>query len=199
MAWPSVKKSVETFCRRALAAVVCSKQTPSHIGFIMDGNRRYAQQFGMETALGHSMGYSVLLDCLQWCLELDIAVVSVYAFSIDNYNRSENEVDTLMVLAERKLLELSCEAEKLAERGVRVNVLGDLTLAPERVQVAAAHVADATKHNSKCTLNICFSYTYVIGVSLYLYLWRSLTALVGVQVFARDCPSVSYGVAISTN
>ncbi|KAI8104595.1 hypothetical protein M9434_003150 [Picochlorum sp. BPE23] len=145
--------------RKLLAAVVCYKTTPRHIGFIMDGNRRYAQKLGIRTSLGHSAGYEVLLDCLQWCLELNVSVVSVYAFSIDNYKRSEEEVDTLMDLGESKLLELCRESETLRERGIRVQVLGDVSLAPKRVQEAAERVAEATRDNDRCTLNICFSYT----------------------------------------
>lgn len=147
--------------RKLLAAVVCYKTTPRHIGFIMDGNRRYAQRVGIKTNLGHSAGYEVLLECLQWCLELNVSVVSVYAFSIDNYKRSKEEVDTLMDLGESKLLELCREAETLRERGIRVQVLGDVSLAPKRVQEAAERVARATRDNSRCVLNICFSYTYV--------------------------------------
>jgi ditrans,polycis-polyprenyl diphosphate synthase len=125
----------------------------------MDGNRRYAQKYGMMTSKGHSEGYSALLDCLQWCQELGVSFVSVYAFSIDNYKRTAEEVDTLMILAEEKLIELSREEEKLGEKGICVKVLGDLSLAPRAVRAAAERVMQATEKNSSCTLNICFSYT----------------------------------------
>jgi ditrans,polycis-polyprenyl diphosphate synthase len=85
----------------------------------------------------------------------------VYAFSIDNYKRTAEEVDTLMILAEEKLIELSREEEKLGEKGICVKVLGDLSLAPRAVRAAAERVMQATEKNSSCTLNICFSYTYV--------------------------------------
>lgn len=125
----------------------------------MDGNRRYAQKYGMMTSKGHSEGYSALLDCLHWCQELGVSFVSVYAFSIDNYKRTVEEVDTLMSLAEEKLIELSREEEKLGKKGICVKVLGDLSLAPIAVQDAADRVMQATENNSSCTLNICFSYT----------------------------------------
>ena len=156
-----VRELAWSTCRALIARVLSNRPTPRHIGFIMDGNRRYAQKYGMMTSKGHSEGYSALLDCLQWCQELGVSFVSVYAFSIDNYKRTAEEVDTLMNLAEEKLIELSREEEKLGKKGICVKVLGDLSLAPAAVQAAAERVMQATKNNSSCTLNICFSYTYV--------------------------------------
>lgn len=156
-----LKEKTWSLCRSALTRVLCSRPTPNHIGFIMDGNRRYARTNGMETVEGHSKGFEALLDSLHWCLELGIACVSVYAFSIDNYNRNVREVDGLMNLAEVKFLELSRKESKLREKGIRVQVVGDLSLAPVPVQEAARRIQAATQHNDICTLNICFSYTYV--------------------------------------
>jgi ditrans,polycis-polyprenyl diphosphate synthase len=158
MGWSLIGKARRT-CSHVLSSIICSKETPNHVGFIMDGNRRYAQSLGIDTMGGHSQGYRVLLDCLQWCLELQVSVVSVYAFSIDNYNRSEEEVSSLMHLAYGKLLELCREAESLEGRGVRIQIVGDVSLAPKEVQEATRQIMDATRHNSRCTLNICFSYT----------------------------------------
>lgn len=158
MGWSLVEKARRT-CSYVLTSIICSKETPNHVGFIMDGNRRYAQSLGIDTMGGHSQGYHVLLDCLQWCLEFQVSVVSVYAFSIDNYNRSEEEVSSLMHLASGKLLELCREAESLEDRGLRIQIVGDLSLAPQEVQEAAQQIMDATRLNSRCTLNICFSYT----------------------------------------
>lgn len=156
-----VRELAWSTCRALIARVLSTRPTPCHIGFIMDGNRRYAQKYGMVTSKGHSEGYSALLDCLQWCQELGVSFVSVYAFSIDNYKRTVEEVDTLMSLAEQKLIELSREWEKLGKRGICVKIIGDLSLAPRAVQDAADRVMRTTENNSLCTLNICFSYTYV--------------------------------------
>lgn len=92
-----------SWTRRLLAAVLASQPVPQHIGFIMDGNRRYAEQRHLRKVEGHSFGYSKLIDALEWCLDLGVHCVSVYAFSIDNFKRSGEEVDTLMGLAEQKL------------------------------------------------------------------------------------------------
>jgi ditrans,polycis-polyprenyl diphosphate synthase len=132
---------------------------PSHVAFIMDGNRRYADKQGRRPIEGHITGYGTLLSILQWCLELSVSTVSVYAFSIDNYTRSEEEVELLMSLVEEKLLELVNESAQLKREGIRVRVLGDLSLAPHGVQEAARIVMEETQGNERCTLNVLFSYT----------------------------------------
>jgi ditrans,polycis-polyprenyl diphosphate synthase len=103
-----------------------------------------------------------LVDCLEWCLELGVEVVSVYAFSIENFRRDAAEVESLMSLAERKLDELLDSAPQLRARRARVRVLGDLGLLPARVAAAAARVAAATsgaEHAAGPRINICLAYT----------------------------------------
>ena len=95
-----------SFCRDVDNRIVISsahRPVPRHIAFIMDGNRRYAEARQLRKVEGHAYGYQRLIDALEWCLELGVSCVSVYAFSIDNYRRSGEEVSTLMELAEEKL------------------------------------------------------------------------------------------------
>jgi ditrans,polycis-polyprenyl diphosphate synthase len=133
---------------------------PQHIAFIMDGNRRFATQRGRPTFEGHSEGYSSLLRVLQFCLALqEVKVVTVYAFSIDNFKRPAKEVDTLMQLAQDKFTEFLKHEALVMQHDVRVRVLGDLSLLPDGVKRAAAHVMHATAGHTRLTLNICFSYT----------------------------------------
>lgn len=89
--------------RQLIAWVLRSRPVPKHIAFIMDGNRRFAEKRQLRKAQGHTFGYQRLIKALEWCLDLGVECVSVYAFSIDNYHRSQEEVDTLMQLAEDKL------------------------------------------------------------------------------------------------
>ena len=102
------------------------------------------------------------MDCLEWCLELGVEVVSVYAFSIENFRRDAAEVDALMTLAERKLDSLLDSVPALRERNARVRVLGDLGLLPPRVAAAAARVAAATAGCEGASrgprVNICLAY-----------------------------------------
>lgn len=146
-----------TLC--AIGAIRDNGVLPSHIAFVMDGNRRYADTYGKNPIHGHVCGYGTLLDVLRYCLMLQVSTVSVYAFSIDNYTRSDEEVGLLMRLMEEKLGELEKEAPRLREEGVKVRVLGDLSLAPRGVQEAARRVMEATEGNGKCVLNVMFSYT----------------------------------------
>lgn len=90
---------------------------PFHVAFIMDGNRRYATSCGLQKTEGHRQGFSKLsevgayifysLKVLRWCYDFGIKEVSVYAFSIENFKRAENEVSFLMDLALEKLNELA--------------------------------------------------------------------------------------------
>ncbi|KAK9815197.1 hypothetical protein WJX73_010695 [Symbiochloris irregularis] len=132
---------------------------PTHVGFIMDGNRRYARKSSVERSLGHRHGFTKLLDILEWCLELGVSNVTVFAFGEDNFKRSDEEVTELMSLAEEKLWQLLEEPELVARHGIRVKVLGNLNLLPEAVQRAAEHVMQATNQYNQVTLNICLAYS----------------------------------------
>lgn len=89
--------------RQLVAYVLRARPIPKHVAFIMDGNRRFAERQHLQKVQGHTLGYQRMISALEWCLDLGVQCVSVYAFSIDNYNRSPDEVDTLMRLAEEKL------------------------------------------------------------------------------------------------
>ena len=80
--------------QRLVISVLKGGPVPRHIAFIMDGNRRYAREHGMEVAEGHRMGYSKLEEALRWCAELGVSAVTVYAFSIENFKRTSREVTT---------------------------------------------------------------------------------------------------------
>merc|ERR1711944_106590 len=90
----------------------------------MDGNRRYAKRLGLDKIKGHSRGFEKLAQTLQWCHDLGITEVTVYAFSIENFKRPQAEVDALLKLAQEKFERLIEEKDRLAEQGVRVNVIG---------------------------------------------------------------------------
>jgi ditrans,polycis-polyprenyl diphosphate synthase len=72
---------------------------PKHVALIMDGNRRFARTKGMEVGEGHRSGYEALRRVLKWCKALDVQYVSVFAFSLDNFNREQHEVEAILDLA----------------------------------------------------------------------------------------------------
>ncbi|ERL95139.1 hypothetical protein D910_12408 [Dendroctonus ponderosae] len=125
----------------------------------MDGNRRYAKKHQVEKVDGHSKGFQKLSDCLSWCLELGIKEVTVYAFSIENFKRTNDEVDQLLQLAREKFAKLFEEKDKLMENGVCIRVIGNLTLVPEDLRKLIAKAMLMTRNNDKAILNVAFAYT----------------------------------------
>lgn len=93
------------------------------------------------------------------CLELEVKEVTVYAFSIENFKRSQDEVDTLMTLAREKFARLMDEKEKLADKGIKIRVIGNLKLLPADLQKSIAEAMLLTKYNDKSILNVAFAYT----------------------------------------
>ncbi|XP_010082730.1 PREDICTED: dehydrodolichyl diphosphate synthase isoform X3 [Pterocles gutturalis] len=109
MSW--IREGELTIIERFCANIIKAGPMPKHVAFIMDGNRRYARKCHVERQEGHSQGFDKLAQTLRWCLNLGIREVTVYAFSIENFKRSKEEVDGLMDLARQKfsrLLEEQC-------------------------------------------------------------------------------------------
>ncbi|VDN15372.1 unnamed protein product [Dibothriocephalus latus] len=144
---------------------------PKHVAFIMDGNRRFAANRGLQKSEGHRSGFSKLTETITWCHDLGINEVSVYAFSIENFKRPESEVNFLMNLAAEKFREFIDKNDELTEHGVCVRVIGNLSLLPPEVRRLAAQVMLLTRHNTnlvvlqmphycfRATLNILLAYT----------------------------------------
>uniref|UniRef100_A0A0V0G5Q6 Alkyl transferase n=1 Tax=Triatoma dimidiata TaxID=72491 RepID=A0A0V0G5Q6_TRIDM len=132
---------------------------PKHVAFIMDGNRRFAKKKNVEKMEGHTKGFDKLSETLQWCLDIGITEVTVYAFSIENFKRSKGEVDDLMQLTKEKFKRLLEERDKLMEHGLRIRVIGNMGYLPEDIAKLAAEAEFMTKENNKTLLNVAFSYT----------------------------------------
>ncbi|KAF8638919.1 hypothetical protein AX17_001832 [Amanita inopinata Kibby_2008] len=148
-----------THLRNLLLHILSTGPIPSHIAFVMDGNRRYARSHHQHVQQGHKAGFEALRGVLEVCLRLGVKCVSAYAFSIENFNRDEEEVRALMELAEEKLLEICRHGEVLDEYGVRLNVVGKIGLLPESVQRAVEKAESMTRHNNRAVLNLCMPYT----------------------------------------
>ncbi|XP_067634832.1 dehydrodolichyl diphosphate synthase complex subunit DHDDS [Eurosta solidaginis] len=143
----------------ALNIVRAGGYIPRHIAFVMDGNRRYAKSHHLRKIDGHSHGFEKLANCLRWCLDLGIKEVTTFAFSIENYKRSAEEVNGLLDLAREKFGKILLEERKLEEHGVRIRVIGNIELLPEDLQTLISKVMIQTGNNDKLFLNIAFSYT----------------------------------------
>ena len=143
---------------RVLDASAATWRMPRHIGIIMDGNRRFARLLGAsDVAVGHRLGADKLREMLDWCFEHEIPVVTVWGFSIDNFERDSEEVRTLLALFEQKTLEM-VDSPDLHDNQVRVRFIGRRDLLPPSLQDAIAAVERATAHYERFALNIALAY-----------------------------------------
>lgn len=148
-----------TFLRKCLFKVISVGPIPNHIAFIMDGNRRYAKKKNSATVTGHRAGYSSLMSLLRYCYELGVKYVTVYAFSIDNFRRSPDEVKYLMDLMLEKIEGLLKQGNIINQYGIKVHFIGNLKLLSEPVRLAAEKAMKATANNKKAVLLVCVAYT----------------------------------------
>ncbi|EME84947.1 uncharacterized protein MYCFIDRAFT_211018 [Pseudocercospora fijiensis CIRAD86] len=155
---PPVEWGIQQLREMLIGSLKCGP-IPEHIGFVMDGNRRWARKSKVETVEGHHMGFEALARILEVCYKSGVRVVTIYAFSIENFKRSKYEVDGLMDMAKTKLLQLSQHGELLDRYGASVRILGDRSLIRKDVQDQIDLAVDMTKHNEDAVLNVCFPYT----------------------------------------
>ena len=131
---------------------------PKHVAIIMDGNRRYAKLQGNKNILkGHELGVDILENVLDWSIELGIEIITAYAFSTENFNRPESEVDGLMKLFVINFKRL-VDHEKIHKNEVRVKVVGRTELLPDEVKEAIRDAEEATKHYTKRFFNLAIGY-----------------------------------------
>jgi short-chain Z-isoprenyl diphosphate synthase len=143
---------------RLLTASADTWRKPQHIGIIMDGNRRFARNLGAsDVALGHRVGADKLREMLDWCFERNIPVVTVWGFSIDNFQRDGDEVNALFELFERKTREMVTSRD-LHDNQVRVRFIGRRDLLPESLQDAIREVETVTGKYQRFILNIALAY-----------------------------------------
>jgi short-chain Z-isoprenyl diphosphate synthase len=143
---------------RLLTASADTWRKPQHIGIIMDGNRRFARNLGAsDVALGHQVGADKLREMLDWCFERNIPVVTVWGFSLDNFKRDCDEVNSLFELFERKTREMVTSRD-LHDNQVRVRFIGRRDLLPESLQDAIREVECATGMYQRFILNIALAY-----------------------------------------
>jgi tritrans,polycis-undecaprenyl-diphosphate synthase [geranylgeranyl-diphosphate specific] len=134
------------------------EKMPKHVAIIMDGNRRYSKlQGNMDVVKGHEIGVDTLEKVLDWSIELGIEIITVYAFSTENFNRPPHEVEGLMKLFVKNFKRL-VDHEKIHRNAVKVKVVGRTELIPESVREAIKEAEDATAHYDKRLFNIAIGY-----------------------------------------
>ncbi len=128
---------------------------PHHIAIVMDGNGRWAKKRFMPRLVGHQRGVVAVMRCVEACIERGVGVLTMFAFSTENWNRPEEEVSGLM----RMLIKgLRREVGKLNALGVRLYLVGERSNLPEKVSSLIEWGEQATIGNNKLIVNVCFNY-----------------------------------------
>ena len=128
---------------------------PKHVAIIMDGNGRWAQQRGLPRAKGHEKGAESVRVAIKTCKKLGIKYLTVYAFSVENWNRPKAEVEALMNLLKKFLRN---EEREFHENHIRLRAIGRLSDLPKSVRRELNHVMQATEHYKDATLVLALSY-----------------------------------------
>ncbi|WP_407415324.1 polyprenyl diphosphate synthase [Methanobrevibacter sp.] len=134
------------------------EKMPKHVAIIMDGNRRYSKiQGNIDVVKGHEVGVDTLEKVLDWSIELGIEIITVYAFSTENFNRPEHEVEGLMNLFTKNFKRLVTH-EKIHKNEVKVQVVGRTELLPNSVREAIREAEESTAHYNKRFFNLAIGY-----------------------------------------
>ena len=128
---------------------------PQHVAIIMDGNGRWAKSRGQKRTFGHKHAIKAVREAVNACNEIHIPYLTLYTFSSENWNRPEDEVDTLMSLISETLI---LEAEEIFTKGLRMHIIGDIEKLPQLVREQMQHLVDITKDNKQGNLILALSY-----------------------------------------
>jgi undecaprenyl diphosphate synthase len=128
---------------------------PHHIAIVMDGNGRWATKRFLPRVAGHKKGVDALRACVRHCGDVGVKMLTVFAFSSENWNRPPEEVSGLMELL---AVALAREVPQLHAEGVRIHFVGDRSALSEKVRNGLTQAEEVTAGNSRLVLNICFNY-----------------------------------------
>ena len=130
---------------------------PTHVAVIQDGNRRYARERGDGTTAGYRAGADTTERVLGWCEELGVAELTLYAFSTENFDRPDDQLEPLFDLIESKLREFA-DADRVHESAVCIRAIGDVDRLPDRVRDAVAYAERRTADYDRFRLNVALAY-----------------------------------------
>jgi undecaprenyl diphosphate synthase len=135
---------------------IIPERVPQHVAIIMDGNGRWAKQQGKERIFGHFQGVESVRESVQACLEIGVKHLTLYAFSTENWNRPQEEVNALMELLVDTIL---AEVPSLNERGIRIRFIGDRHLLPQKCINTIEQAEQLTEQNHQLQLILALSYS----------------------------------------
>ena len=138
-----------------LSKRIDKQKVPEHVAIIMDGNGRWATKKGLPRSFGHNKGVSVLKEIIKASKKLGCKVLTVYAFSTENWSRPKKEVDFLINLFNEVLIN---EIEEIHQELIKLKFIGDLSPFPENLKKVLDRSENITKDNRDFTLNVCVNY-----------------------------------------
>ncbi|MFC7167579.1 polyprenyl diphosphate synthase [Halospeciosus flavus] len=142
---------------RVLEREIDDERVPSHVAVIQDGNRRYARKRGDDPHEGHQAGAQTTEQVLEWCADLGVEELTLYAFSTENFDRPADEREHLFDLLANKLREFA-NVDEIHDREVRIRALGEVSRLPERVRDAVDYADRRTRGYDSFTLNVAVAY-----------------------------------------
>ena len=154
-----VIKEIGEWSAQLISKAISTGSVPNHIAFIMDGNRTFARQKLSGINEGHAAGFDSMTNILGVCYKSGVRCATVFAFSTENFKRSNNEINALMELAKNKMKIVSNKGELCEKYGVKIRIIGDLSLVSDDVKNALLKVEKDTEKYNYAILNVCFCYT----------------------------------------
>jgi undecaprenyl diphosphate synthase len=140
----------------AIPTEINLQHLPQHIAIIMDGNGRWAKEQGKLRVFGHQNGVKAVKDTVEGAVELGLKYLTLYAFSTENWNRPQQEVNALMEILVKTITK---ETATLMKNQIRLNAIGDLTSLPAACYQELMEAMEKTSANKRCTLTLALSYS----------------------------------------
>lgn len=140
-----------------LSKQIQKQQKPQHIGIILDGNRRWAQNSNKPRWFGHYKGAETANNLMTWCQDLDIKIITLYVLSAENYNRKKEELNELFNLIYEKL-DILIKDKRIHNNKIRVKALGNRKILPEKIIKILENIEKQTENYSDNYLNIAIAY-----------------------------------------
>ncbi|MDD4162519.1 MAG: polyprenyl diphosphate synthase [Methanothrix sp.] len=153
----TLRNPAYTLYEQLLESRILAGVPVEHVAIIQDGNRRYARQKGLSKFLGHSLGADTSEKVSDWCLEVGVKHLTLYAFSTENFEREEKEKHYLFDLIKNKFVQLS-RSKKIHANRVRVRAIGRVEMLPQDLQEEIRRTEEATREYGNMYLNIALAY-----------------------------------------
>lgn len=137
---------------------------PQTIGIIMDGNRRYAQKKNIKKIVGHTEGMNTLISLMKWAIDFGLKEVTVFAFSIDNFNRAKEEIDGITGIFKEFFYKHFNDPD-INNQGIKICIYGNWSFFDNELQGIFRDIEEKTKDNNLIKLNVCIGYNSTEEVS----------------------------------